>query len=106
LPLYARAVQTELNLPAPPAVGYALLPDAVTSTGVVEFEELPELLDGAMEWAEESARRIVTGVFWPPASKPQFDGFGALAPDGLGQALGEGWAELLSPPVEQGAAAP
>ncbi len=95
LPLYSRVVQQVLDLAAPPRVFYALLPPVVSDIGFVEFKELPDLLPNAMVWAEEAARRIVAGVFWPPAPQVRYDLFAAIAPDGLRQALHPDWAEFL-----------
>jgi ATP-dependent helicase/nuclease subunit B len=96
LPLYAAAVQKKFNLAGLPEAGYALLPDAVADTQFVPFAELGDNLDNAMQWAEEAARRIVAGVFWPPAPEVKYDDLAALAPEGLEQALGHEWANFLA----------
>ena len=96
LPLYVRAVQEAMKLSAPPAACYALLPEAVSDTGFEAFEELPDLLGSAMAWADEAAKRIVDGVFWPPVAEPIYDDFAGIAPDGLEQALGDKWKTLLA----------
>ena len=67
LPLYVAAVQKHLALDTPPEACYALMPEAVGDTEFVRFEKLNENLENALQWAEEAARRIVAGVFWPPA---------------------------------------
>ena len=48
------------------------------------------------EWAEQAARRIVAGIFWPPAPEVKYDDLAALAPEGLERALGEEWAKFLA----------
>jgi hypothetical protein len=73
-----------------------LLPEAVSDTGFEAFEELPDLLGSAMAWADEAAKRIVDGVFWPPVAEPIYDDFAGIAPDGLEQALGDKWKTLLA----------
>jgi len=62
----------------------------------VPFEELGEKIENAMQWAEEAARRIVAGAFWPPAPEVKYDNLAAIAPEGLQQALGEEWARFLA----------
>ena len=96
LPLYAAAVQRHLALDTPPEVYYALMPEAVGDTEFVPFEKLNEKIVNALQWAEEAARRIVAGVFWPPAPEVKYDDFAALAPEGLQQALGGEWAKFLA----------
>jgi len=104
LPLYVAAAQKELNLDVMPEAYYALLPDAVSETEFVPFKDLSEKVGSAMEWGEAAARRIVAGIFWPPAPEVKYDDLAALAPEGLEQALGEEWAALLagSPQVDGG----
>ena len=96
LPLYAAAVQKKFDLNVLPEAGYALLPDAVSDTEFVLFKDLAANLDNAMQWAEEAARRIVAGVFWPPAPEVKYDDLAALAPEGLEPALGDEWAKFLA----------
>ena len=96
LPLYAAAVQKKLNLAVLPEAGYALLPEAVSDTEFVLFKDLEASLDSALQWAEEAARRIVAGVFWPPAPEVKYDDLSALAPEGLEPALGDEWAKFLA----------
>jgi hypothetical protein len=62
----------------------------------VQFENLNEKIENALQWAEEAARRIVAGVFWPPAPEVKYDDLAALAPEGLQQALGGEWAKFLA----------
>jgi ATP-dependent helicase/nuclease subunit B len=102
LPLYARAVQQDRKLPSLPSAFYVLLPEAVGDVGFVEFEGFEGVVDCAMEWAQEAARRIGVGVFWPPAPEVKYDLFEAIAPDGLQKALGEEWAGWLSGARERG----
>jgi ATP-dependent helicase/nuclease subunit B len=96
LPLYALTVQKSLGLATPPQAFYALLPEAVSAVQFVEFDNLRDCLDNALLWAEEAARRIRQGVFWPPAKEVPFDLLGGMAPEGLEQALGPSWTALLS----------
>ncbi len=96
LPLYAAAVQEDRNLTVPPEAFYALLPEAVGDTKFEPFEGLAEIIPNALEWAEEAARRIRAGVFWPPAPGVQYDDLAAIAPEGLQQALGKEWATFLA----------
>ena len=107
LPLYAAAVRKEKKLEAAPEACYALLPDAVSDTEFVPFEQLSEKVDNALEWAEEAARRMVAGIFWPPAPEVKYDDLAALAPEGLQSALGDEWAKFLAgaPPGKGGRAA-
>lgn len=96
LPLYVAAVQKEMNLAVAPAAYYALLPDAVSDTVFVEFPELAAKIASALAWGEEAARRIVAGIFWPPAPEVKYDDFAALAPEGLEKALGDEWKKFLA----------
>ena len=96
LPLYVAAAKKELKLDVTPEAYYALLPDAVSETEFVALETVDEKVDSAMQWGEEAARRIVAGIFWPPAPEVKYDDLAALAPEGLEQALGEEWANFLS----------
>lgn len=96
LPIYACTVRKELNLELVPQACYALLPEAVSETGFVAFDEMEKYLGNAMQWAEEAARRIVAGVFWPPSPEVKYDLFATIAPEGLQQALGPEWAEFLA----------
>jgi ATP-dependent helicase/nuclease subunit B len=96
LPLYAGAVKERLKLDQLPEACYALLPEAVSDTDFLQFENMADKTGNAMEWAEEAARRIVAGIFWPPHPEPDYDDFAALAPEGLAAALGEEWAAFLS----------
>jgi CRISPR/Cas system-associated exonuclease Cas4 (RecB family) len=96
LPLYVAAVQRHLALATPPEAYYALMPEAVGDTEFVQFENLGEKIDNALQWAEEAARRIRAGVFWPPAPEVKYDDLAALAPEGLEQALGGEWAKFLA----------
>jgi ATP-dependent helicase/nuclease subunit B len=96
LPLYVAAVQKEQQLDVPPKAFYALLPEAVSATEFVEFEQLSEKVANALEWGEEAARRIAAGQFWPPAPEVKYDDLAALAPEGLQPALGEAWARFLA----------
>ena len=50
----------------------------------------------ALQWAEEAARRIVAGVFWPPAPEVKYDDLVTLAPEGLQQALSGEWEAFLA----------
>jgi ATP-dependent helicase/nuclease subunit B len=104
LPLYVAAVQKELKLDVTPEAYYALLPDAVSETEFVPFEKVDGKVESAMQWGEEAARRIVAGIFWPPAPEVKYDDLATLAPEGLEQALGEEWANFLAGnrPVEGG----
>ena len=96
LPLYVAAVKKEWKLDAAPEAFYALMPEAVGDTEFAPFEELNETLENALKWAEEAARRITAGVFWPPAPEVKYDNFAALAPEGLEHGLGEEWAKFLA----------
>lgn len=96
LPLYAAAVQNDQKLAAPAEAFYALLPEAVGDTEFVPFDGLSEMVENALEWAEEAARRIRAGVFWPPAPEVKYDDLAALAPEGLQAALGKEWATFLA----------
>ena len=104
LPLYVAAVEKEQKLDAVPEALYALLPEAVGDTEFVQFEGLAEIIPNALEWAEEAARRIVAGIFWPPAPEVKYDDLAALAPEGLERALGDEWAKFLAgnPPGKGG----
>ncbi len=102
LPLYVRTVQQAMNQESPPQAWYVLLPDAVSETGFEEFEGLEDMLGNAMQWAEEAARRIVQGVFWPPAPEVQYDLFASIAPEGLQPALGAPWADFLAGALANG----
>jgi ATP-dependent helicase/nuclease subunit B len=102
LPLYVAAVQKEWQLEAPPEAYYARLPEATADTDFVPFVQLTEKIGNALQWAEEAARRIRAGVFWPPAPAPDHDDFAALAPDGLPQALASAWADFLGRPPPDG----
>ena len=95
LPLYVMAVKKHLGLETMPGAAYALLPEAVSKTEFVPFFGLEDLTGSAWDWAEEASRRVLTGVFWPPASTIAYDDFEAIAPEGLEQALGEEWARRL-----------
>jgi hypothetical protein len=97
LPLYAYIVRKEMKLEFLPQTCYAVIPEAVNDTDFKTFEELDEMMECAMHWAEEAARRIIHGVFWPPISKYAFanDPFAVLAPEGLTKALGKEWATFL-----------
>ena len=96
LPLYVAAVEKEQKLDAVPEALYALLPEAVGDTEFVQFEGLAEIIPNALEWAEQAARRIVAGIFWPPAPEVKYDDLAALAPEGLERALGDEWAKFLA----------
>jgi ATP-dependent helicase/nuclease subunit B len=107
LPLYAAVVQKKWSLTAPPKAFYVLMPEAVGDTEFVEFAGLDEKLDNALEWAAEAVRRIVAGVFWPPAPEVKYDDLAAVAPEGLRQALGGEWAKYLAGnPQPEGGNAP
>jgi ATP-dependent helicase/nuclease subunit B len=96
LPLYAEAVRKHLGLATLPEVYYALMPEAVGDTQFMPFEGMDEATENALSWAEEAARRIVAGVFWPPVPEVKYDDLAALAPEGLEQALGGEWAKFLA----------
>jgi ATP-dependent helicase/nuclease subunit B len=96
LPLYAEAVRKHLGLAALPEAYYALMPEAVGDTQFMPFEGMDEATENALSWAEEAARRIVAGVFWPPAPEVKYDDLAALAPEGLERALGGEWAKFLA----------
>ena len=104
LPLYAEAVRQQLGLATLPEAYYALMPESVGDTEFVPFEGMGEAVQNAMQWAEEAGRRIVAGVFWPPAPEVKYDDLAVLAPEGLEQALGQDWARFLggNQPVEEG----
>jgi ATP-dependent helicase/nuclease subunit B len=107
LPLYVAAVKQHMDLTEFPEAYYVSLPAAVGDTEFVLFEGLSEKIDAAMQWAEEAARRIGAGVYWPPAPEVKYDSLAALAPEGLAQALGNDWAKFLAgnPPGQGGNAA-
>jgi ATP-dependent helicase/nuclease subunit B len=96
LPLYVATVQKQFNHAALPEAYYALMPEAVGDTEFVQFEGLSEVIQSALGWAEEAARRIIAGVFWPPAPEVEYDSLAAIAPEGLQQALGGEWEKFLS----------
>jgi ATP-dependent helicase/nuclease subunit B len=77
------------------ACGYFQLPAALDEVGIVEWDGGGEagLVGSARRCAGEVARRVRGGEFWPPAARPEFDEFEALAPWGpLGEALdGAAW---------------
>ena len=100
LPLYAATVKKEYAADGWPEAWYALLPASVSDTKFVPFEKLDEKVDNALHWAEEAARRIVAGVFWPPAPEVKYDSLAAIAPEGLPQALGGEWQEFLAGPAQ------
>jgi hypothetical protein len=54
------------------------------------------MLANALIWAEEAARRIRTGVFWPPAPEVKYDIFETIAHDGLTNALSDEWKGILA----------
>ena len=60
------------------------------------FENLGDIVPNAMRWAEEAARCIQDGVFWPPTQEVKYDDLAGLAPEGLKQALGEEWEKFLA----------
>ena len=95
LPLYAEAVRKHLRMAELPEAYYVLMPEAVGDTEFMRFEGMNEAAGNAMQWAEEAARRIVAGVFWPPAPEVKYDDLAALAPEGLQMALGGEWAKFL-----------
>ncbi|HNQ87701.1 MAG TPA: PD-(D/E)XK nuclease family protein [Verrucomicrobiota bacterium] len=101
LPLYVAAVRRAMNLDASPEASYILLPEAVSETGFAPFDHLEEKLDNALLWAEHAARRIVEGVFWPPAPDVEFDPLARLIPDGIESALGEDWRAFLSSDAQE-----
>lgn len=96
LPLYAEAVRRAWSLERTPSGWFAWLPPAVGDAGFKEFEGMEELMPAALAWAGEAVRRILAGVFWPPASEVAYDRFAALAPEGLQRALGSEWEKLLA----------
>jgi ATP-dependent helicase/nuclease subunit B len=96
LPLYAAAVQKKWGLEKTPEAYYAQLPAAIGDTTFELFEGFGDTIENALLWAEEAAKRIQNGVFWPPAPEMKYDDLAALAPEGLEQALGEEWKNLLS----------
>ncbi len=96
LPLYAAAVQKKYSLKTPPEAWYALLPEAVSDTQFAPFDQMEKNLDSTLEWGAEAARRIVAGIFWPPAPEVKYDTLAALAPEGLETALGKEWEIWLS----------
>jgi ATP-dependent helicase/nuclease subunit B len=66
LPLYRRAVGAEWG--AAVACGYFNLPKAAGGTAVSLWDEYtPELQAAAEHCAEEAARAVAAGRFWPPA---------------------------------------
>jgi ATP-dependent helicase/nuclease subunit B len=107
LPLYVAAVKQQMGLTEFPEACYALLPEAVGDSEFAQFKDLSEGMENALQWAEEAARRIRDGVFWPPAPEVTYDSLAALAPEGLRRALGNEWAGFLAgtPPVRGGNAA-
>jgi hypothetical protein len=98
LPLYAEAVRRKWGTQQLPECCYAILPMSIGETAFVPFSALasPGTVENAMEWAEEAAKRIRDGVFWPPAPEVKYDLFETIAPDGLTKALGPEWAGLLA----------
>jgi ATP-dependent helicase/nuclease subunit B len=67
--------------PAPPEVGYFVLPEKLDDSGVHLFALDEPLFESAMACATAVAERIRHGVFWPPR-EPKYDDFEALFPDG------------------------
>ncbi|MCX6922799.1 MAG: PD-(D/E)XK nuclease family protein, partial [Verrucomicrobia bacterium] len=96
LPLYVATIKKHFDLEALPEAYYALMPEAVGNTEFAPFENLSEKMENALQWAEEAARRILAGNFWPPTPEVEYDSLAPLAPEGLELALGEEWAELLA----------
>lgn len=80
LPLYrALAAFRWPDDPAPPLVGYFLLPERIEESGIVSFELADADYDAALRCAEVVASRIKRGIFWPPAEEiPEWDDFTPL----------------------------
>lgn len=67
LPLYrALASFRWPDDPAPPQVGYFLLPERIEESAIVEFDLQDEAYESAIRCAGAVADRIRRGVFWPP----------------------------------------
>jgi ATP-dependent nuclease, subunit B len=82
LPLYrAIAMRQWPDDPAPPRVGYFLLPEKLEESTILEFEVDGPLFESALRCAEAVADRIRRGVFWPPRDV-RYDDFGEMFPDG------------------------
>jgi len=78
LPLYAAAVSERLN--ATPVPCYVTLGSTAADVRLCEWTEFTgDDLSAAMECARWIVARIADGVFWPPAEKPRYDDFAALA---------------------------
>lgn len=68
LPLY-RHMARPLGVTGQVELAYFLLPERSERTQLVMAEWTPAELDSADELARETARRILDGVFWPPADR-------------------------------------
>jgi ATP-dependent helicase/nuclease subunit B len=75
LPVYRRWCEgQEEYRKAPVECAYFVIPDAVTETCVLPWEGLDaRVVDDAWRCAEEIARRVAAGIFWPPQSEPDPD---------------------------------
>lgn len=79
LPLYASIVSTLPGYGNGMAAGYFNLPPAVSETAVNMWDELTdELMASARECARGVIRSIRAGIFWPPASRVEYDDFEPL----------------------------
>jgi len=96
LPLYVAAIEQDRKLEMTPEAYYVLLPEAVSDTEFVPFSDLSNKVASARQWGEEATRRIIAGVFWPPAPEVKYDDLAALAPEGLKSALGDEWGKYLA----------
>lgn len=82
LPLYrALAMHRWPEDPAPPSVGYFLLPEKLEESCILEFEIDEPLFESALRCAEAVADRVRRGVFWPPR-EVRYDDFEGIFPDG------------------------
>jgi ATP-dependent helicase/nuclease subunit B len=82
LPLYrAIAMRHWPDDPAPPRVGYFLLPEKLEESAILEFEMDEPLFEAALRCADAAAGRIRRGVFWPPRAV-RYDDFEDMFPGG------------------------
>jgi ATP-dependent helicase/nuclease subunit B len=81
LPLYHLLLQANGIIDAEAELAYFNLPKAVMQTGVSPWKDwTPGLLDSAHNCAEAVVQHIRDGIFWPPASRVDYDDFELLFP--------------------------
>ena len=78
LPLYVWALRQKYP-DAQIRAGYFVLPATVTDTGTMIWEDLDDdTIADSVRCAEEAARRIQAGEFWPPAVDIKYDDYEEL----------------------------